>query len=168
MLDGFSKIEHLADNANEIKIAIWFHDIIYDSTKSDNEERSAELAYRLMIESKIDERVAKKVKKLILATKHNGGEKTTDEKIITDLDLAVLGLDKKTFDEYSELLHKESGFKSEKEYWKSRKKVLERFLNQKKLFKLDYFKKRYEKQAEKNLKEGIKEVDKILKEQHNS
>ncbi|MBN1175839.1 hypothetical protein JXA48_04305 [Candidatus Woesearchaeota archaeon] len=155
MLDGLNNSEDIAEDKTAIKIAIWFHDAIYDPTKKDNEEKSAELAYNQCIDNGILEEESQKIKKLILATKHSTTPQTNDEKIIADLDLVVLGLDLKTFKIYSEALRKEYDFVGEVQYWKNRKIVFERFLEQEKLFYTEFFKEKYEKQALKNIEWGI-------------
>lgn len=43
-LEEFQKARHLARNADEIEMALWFHDSVYNTHKSDNEEKSAVLA----------------------------------------------------------------------------------------------------------------------------
>lgn len=167
MLDGLTKIEQLAENINELKIAIWFHDVIYEPTKTNNEEESAKLAYKLLIEKGASEDCARKVQNLVMATKYTIIAKTNDEKLISDLDLAVLGLSKEIFIKYSDLLHQEYGFEGEEIYWKNRKIILERYVVDKNLFYHSYFKKRYEKQAIENLKFGIKEAKEKIIENSN-
>src|SRR5690606_31119292 len=45
-LATFAELAGLADSPHAVELAIWFHDAIYLPMRSDNEERSAELAQR--------------------------------------------------------------------------------------------------------------------------
>src|SRR5262245_16991626 len=49
--------------------AIWFHDVIYDTKKSDNEEKSAELAIKVLTELKVPNEIKDMARDMILATK---------------------------------------------------------------------------------------------------
>lgn len=46
MLETVDSLRSSACNLNAIQLAVWLHDVIYDSKASDNEERSAEFAER--------------------------------------------------------------------------------------------------------------------------
>ena len=43
-LREFDSVRHLAANPQAVEAAIWFHDVVYDGHRQDNEERSAEWA----------------------------------------------------------------------------------------------------------------------------
>src|SRR5687768_15734300 len=58
--------EHLA-----IEAALWFHDAIYDPTRHDNEERSADLAVARLSALALPPDFIAHVKRLVLATKHS-------------------------------------------------------------------------------------------------
>ena len=47
MLETVESLAALARNLNSVKLAVWLHDVIYDSRASDNEARSAEYAEQL-------------------------------------------------------------------------------------------------------------------------
>jgi len=159
MLQGFKNACSKIPYNETIEIAIWFHDAIYDPLKEDNEEQSAELAYNQCILNNIEEKIANNIKQLIMATKHGLIKpKNTEEKIIADLDLAVLGLDFQTFKKYGKAIKEEFTIINEKEYNKIQLKMLNDFLKQKELFHTEYFKNKYEKQARQNLKQAIEET----------
>src|SRR5690606_25169701 len=96
----------LADNPGAVGLAIGSHDVIYDPQALDNEERSAEwIAAHLSKDgirpSKIDQ-----IYNLIIATKNHQPE-STDESLICDLDLAILGQKPEIYDNYVEGIRQE-------------------------------------------------------------
>jgi predicted metal-dependent HD superfamily phosphohydrolase len=72
-----------------LEVAILFHDIIYDVTRKDNEEASANLLYRVSRSCFLDVNISD-VASLIMATTHTGGLVDKTDQFIADLDL--LGL----------------------------------------------------------------------------
>src|SRR5262249_26104334 len=86
-LDGVTGL-----NAREREIltaAIWWHDIVYDPTRPDNEEESARLA-----EENIAPDLRYEVGRLIRLTKtHNVQPNDRLGTIMTSIDLAILGAD---------------------------------------------------------------------------
>src|ERR1051325_7755552 len=46
-LDQFEAAKHLAEEPLAVELAIWFHDAVYDSRASANEERSVDLAAKV-------------------------------------------------------------------------------------------------------------------------
>jgi predicted metal-dependent HD superfamily phosphohydrolase len=133
-----------------VEKAIWFHDAIYVINENiDNELLSWQFADQLLASHGVSRLF---LKDLILATKH---EETLidsfETKIMADIDLAIFGKDKHTFDNYEENIRKEYEMFNEKEYKEGRKKVLKYFLDKKQIYYTEYFKNKYEDQARKNL-----------------
>src|SRR5262245_16777562 len=83
-----------------IEVALWFHDAIYDPRRSDNEQRSAELAAARLSEVKLPDDFIHEVTRLILATVHKSSPVAADEQLIVDIDLAILGQPQEIFDAY--------------------------------------------------------------------
>ncbi|WP_232730364.1 hypothetical protein [Lacinutrix sp. Bg11-31] len=52
-----------------VQFAIWYHDIVYKSSKKDNEEKSALFAEKRLNALNFDEKRIQIIKKLILSTK---------------------------------------------------------------------------------------------------
>lgn len=144
---------------NNLEIAILFHDVIYNTKEHDNEEKSAEFAERELRKSRFPENSIKDIKRLILATKHNYIPKEDDEKIITDIDLSILGKPKKTFEKYEEAIREEYSWVPEKLFREGRAKILQSFLDRKNIYQTPFFRKKYESQAKKNLEDSIKKLE---------
>ena len=68
-LKHFSNYRDQAEKPAEIEIAIWFHDAIYDTTKSGNEEQSADWAKSYLTQKSVNPQVIDRIVKMIIATK---------------------------------------------------------------------------------------------------
>jgi len=42
-LNEFDEVRNLANDPNAVELALWYHDVIYDTKRQDNEELSADL-----------------------------------------------------------------------------------------------------------------------------
>ena len=72
-------------------LAVWFHDVVYDTKVRDSEDRSAVFAREALNNLGIPEDVIQKVEGLIIATsKHENPDGENDYSIFLDGDLAVL------------------------------------------------------------------------------
>ena len=82
------------DDFNSIRFSVWFHDIIYEVDRSDDEERSADMAEAFLIKINYDKIKILNIKNLIRKTKNQQNTKSTDlfdPLIFLDLDLLILG-----------------------------------------------------------------------------
>jgi predicted metal-dependent HD superfamily phosphohydrolase len=87
------------DDLVAVRLAAWFHDAVYDPRRADNEECSALLAARVLTDLGVpDERVAT-VGRLVRSTAGHLGE-ATDEAMLADADLAVLGAEPAVYQAY--------------------------------------------------------------------
>jgi len=60
-----------AEHANEVELGLWFHDVVYDTHASDNEEQSAAWAKAALQNSEVAPEVTARVGQLILATRQS-------------------------------------------------------------------------------------------------
>lgn len=138
-----------------VETAIWFHDVIYDPQKGDNEHLSAEHASAFLGKTNVEEKKVSKIKNLICLTKHPANPLSNDEKILIDIDLMILGSEPKLYEEYEKWIRKEYSFVPNHLYKMGRKKLLKSFIERKKIFKTSFFVHRYETQARDNLEKAI-------------
>lgn len=139
----------------EVEAAIWFHDAVYDTHGVENEEKSARWGAEALVAGGIDERVAARVADLILETRHKGLAVDEDARIVVDVDLSILGSDENTFDRYEKLIREEYAWVPEEEYRVRRAAFLAGLLQRPVLFQTDFFRRRLEERARKNLKRSI-------------
>lgn len=149
-LEEFDQVRPLALRPDAVELAIWFHDAIYDPKAHDNEEQSANLLRSLMTSNETEEAA-----RLILATKHQTLPDDADTKLITDIDLVILGKPEEEFDEYERQIRHEYAWVPNKAFREGRAKVLRMFLNRASIYSTAAFRDRYESQAKENLQRSL-------------
>lgn len=140
--------------------AIWYHDIIYTSTKKDNEEKSAIFAEKRLKSLNFDQIRLKNVQNLIISTKKHQiiVEENSDNAYLLDFDLSILGTDWNTYQKYVQNIRKEYKIYPSFMYNPGRKKVLKHFLDRDYLYFTEYYRQRFEKKARENLKKEIESL----------
>ena len=160
LLNLFESLEDKIQNRNAVRFAIWFHDVIYNSRRNDNEAESARLASETLVKLDVNTETIEFVGDLILDTKsHSGRNLSYDAKLFLDMDLAILGTSEAIYKEYSKAIRTEYSWVSESTYRKGRKKVLKSFIERKRIYFTDEMKIRYEGQARKNISSEIRSLD---------
>ena len=69
-LEELERVRHLASNPDAVELALWYHDVIYDTTAKDSEEQSATLAIEVARNASLPDNFGQLVANLIMATKH--------------------------------------------------------------------------------------------------
>lgn len=145
-------------DGDAVLFAIWFHDIIYKSTRKDNEEKSAKRASDILQRLELEHSAVEKVNTFILSTKKHQVllEENEDNAYLLDFDLGVLGQPWETYSAYVTSIRKEYRLYPDLLYKPGRKKVLENFLHRDVIYFTDKYRVLYEKQARKNIEKEIK------------
>ena len=154
-LRELDEARRLAVRPRAIELAIWFHDVIYDGRRQDNEERSAELADVQLKRLEIGEALVREVHRLILLTRHDREPADVDGKLMVDIDLASLARPAEVFDENTRLIRREYPHVGEEDFARGRREMLGRFLARPRIYYTDFFFDRYEKRARENLTRAL-------------
>lgn len=144
-----------AEHPGEVAIAVWFHDAVYDTGRHDNEAESAAWAARVLREAGAAPAVTARVESLILATRHSVAAATADERLLVDIDLAILGAAPARFEEYDRQIRDEYGFVPEALFRARRAEVLRGFLARPAIFRTGAFAERFEQPARANLARAL-------------
>jgi predicted metal-dependent HD superfamily phosphohydrolase len=150
-------------DAEAVEAAIWFHDAIYDSTKGDNEERSAELAVQRLTGRAEPDRVLR-IKTMIEATATHqvpdlrGEAARLDAALLLDMDLSILGATPEQFDAYESAVRLEYAWVGDAAWRAGREAVLKSFLSRPHIFHTDIFRQRYETQARENISRSLERL----------
>jgi predicted metal-dependent HD superfamily phosphohydrolase len=92
VLDALARFGATALETPALFLAAWFHDAVYDSTASDNEEQSARLAETTLRHLGAPEAVVAETSRLILLTRtHVTADDDLAGRQLLDADLAILG-----------------------------------------------------------------------------
>lgn len=159
-------LEHMLNQFNAIKteisewdatlFALYYHDIIYNPLKSDNESKSADLAVKRMHELDVPIAIIEQTKTQILATKSHEISSDNDVNFFTDIDLSVLGQTWPIYAEYARNVRKEYAIYPDLIYNAGRKKVLNHFLAMDRIFKTEKLNSKFELQAKRNIEKELR------------
>jgi predicted metal-dependent HD superfamily phosphohydrolase len=136
--------------------AIWFHDAIYDATRSDNEADSARLAAERLSAAGTGQAIIDEVSRLILLTAgHSVQAGDAIGARLVSIDLSILGATPDRYDAYADAIRFEYGHVPEPLYRAGRAAILSRFLEGGRLFADPVWADRFEARARANLTREI-------------
>jgi predicted metal-dependent HD superfamily phosphohydrolase len=146
-LDALARVDLSSLEREILSEAIWWHDVVYDATRPDNEELSAQLA-----EQHVREDLRHEVGRLIRLTKTHAvqpGDRLGA--ILISIDLSILGAEPARYDAYAAAIRQEFIHVPEGDYRAGRAKVLGQFAARPVIFPDAAFAARYDRQARENL-----------------
>jgi predicted metal-dependent HD superfamily phosphohydrolase len=158
VLDCLARLDEAAppdERRDLVEAAIWFHDVVYDSRRTDNEERSAEWAADAL--GSAGAAVTERVADLIRATAHATPPRDPESALLCDIDLSILGRTAEEFDEYQRRIREEYAWVPAPLYRAGRTRILGAFLQRERLYLTSYFRDRYESAARENLRRALAE-----------
>lgn len=134
-----------------LQLAIWYHDIIYNPLKKNNEQKSADY-FKKLFSQFLNEKQLLEVDNMIVSTaKHMPISDSHDLSLLLDFDLAILSTESSIYKAYSEAIRKEYWIYPDFLYHKGRRKVLKHFLERPQIYFNGFFREKNEKQARENL-----------------
>lgn len=127
--------------------AIWWHDVVYDATRPDNEELSARLA-----EAHLRLDLRHEVGRLIrLTSTHQVEPGDSLGAVLISIDLSILGAEPARYDAYAAAIRKEFAHVPDRDYRAGRSRVLSLFAARPFIFPDVVFAEKYDRQARENL-----------------
>lgn len=167
-LDDFDQCVENIKMPDQLELAIWLHDIIYEPRSFENEQRSSDWAITILPKIGITYPVIGKVAELILATRHNIVPTDIDAMFMVDIDLAILGSRPEIYTQYEHKIRKEYQWIPELIYLQAREQLLESLLDRKYVYTTSFFRDLYENQVRANLQHSINIMrnQKLLHENH--
>lgn len=146
------------ERAEEVELALWFHDAVYNTRKKDNEERSAEWARDSVLAAGLSPDLAGRIHGLVMATVHNAVPIGKDAAVLVDIDLSILGSESARFDEYEMQVQQEYSWVPGPLYRSGRRKILQEFVSRQSIYTTEYFRDRYEAQARSNIARSLERL----------
>lgn len=110
----FDRLDELHDSLAEparVWMAAWYHDILYDTHRKDNEARSADRASMELPGLGAAPDLVGRVDALIRATaSHQDGGQDEDDALFLDVDYSILGAPSEVYDRYAKGVREEYGW----------------------------------------------------------
>ena len=163
----FGQFDQVKNNLHEphiIALALLYHDVIYEPTRSDNELKSAEYAVESLT-GYLSAEQCQHIYTLIMMTashqidkwsnKVKEREEYSDAAYLLDMDLSILGSSWSVYEHYSHAVRQEYAHVSDDDYRVGRMAVLKELQAHPTLYLTDYYYERLEKQARKNIEHEI-------------
>ncbi|MGW2258055.1 HD domain-containing protein [Streptomyces sp. NPDC004749] len=159
VLDHVDSLAGHADDPGLVRLAAWFHDAVYRPDRSENEERSAQLAERALAEAGLDEDGTREVARLVrLTVTHAAEPGDRNGAVLCDADLAVLASEPDAYAAYAAAVREEYGFVPDDAFRAGRAAVLEQLLALPRLFRTPYGAEKWEAPARANLAAELREL----------
>jgi len=156
VLTTLDKYESLAEHKGELELGLWFHDAVYQPYSTTNEFNSAEWARQFLEQSQVSSRSTDLVVRLINATSHTKKPDVSDERLILDIDLSVLGQSEDVYAEYSDGVRHEFRRVPYYLYRKKRKSLLLKFLSRARIYSTEGFFLALEDKARSNIRREVR------------
>jgi predicted metal-dependent HD superfamily phosphohydrolase len=130
------ELEAAAADPAAVRLAAWYHDVVYDPQRSDNEQVSAERARAGLRGLVPGERVAEVARLVLLTTGHDPAPDDANGAVLCDADLAVLAGPPDAYATYASAVREEYRHLSDAEFTAGRIAVLEHLLALPALYRL--------------------------------
>lgn len=159
-LTWFDQVKSQLQNPLAVELAVWFHDVIYDVKRSDNELQSGYYAVTALTNLGISASLSQRVHELILLTRHPNrpdplSVDMQDQALLLDIDLSVLGQAQDVYQVYETAIRAEYQHVPSWLYKFARKRLLKAFLKQPVIYHSSYFQEKFESQARLNIQSAL-------------
>lgn len=136
LLGHLERHRALVQEPSLVTAAIWYHDVVYDTHRDDNEERSAVFAQSELASAAWSEPAIRRVAEMILATRHHQADATdSDMLVFLDLDLSILGARSDAYADYCSAVRAEYQWVPEGDYVKARSSFLRAFMARESIYR---------------------------------
>jgi predicted metal-dependent HD superfamily phosphohydrolase len=126
-----------AADPDAVRLAAWYHDVVYDPEGTDNEQMSAERARAGLRGLVADERLDEVARLVRLTAGHDPAPDDANGAVLCDADLAVLAAPPEAYAAYASAIRLEYGHLSDEEFTAGRIAVLEHLLALPTLYRTD-------------------------------
>ncbi len=139
-----------------VAIAAWTHDVVYDARPGEDERASAAWTRDELTHARVPEAEITRAEDLVLCTiTHAAPDDDLLATALLDADLAVLGADKATYEEYASGVREEYSIYSDEDWRAGRSAVLTNLLDRPRLYRSEIGRARWESKARENLADEL-------------
>jgi predicted metal-dependent HD superfamily phosphohydrolase len=141
-----------------LRLATYFHDAIYDTRATDNEEKSAELAVSCLSRVTRDRGLVDQVSRMVLSTKMHIPDQTIPHlsEVFLDCDLLILAAEPALYESYTRQIRLEYMQYDDESYRAGRIGIMKNFLQREKIFYTEGVRERFEARARSNIARELK------------
>lgn len=158
ILAGVEDLADLADDADAVRLAAWYHDCVYQG-RPDDEERSAVRAEndlsRLGVPAQLVDEVARLVR---MTVSHDPAPGDHNAEVLSDADLAALALPMEDYRRNTEAIRAEYAHVPDELFRKGRRLVLQALLEGQGVFRTEPGRQRWEAAAQRNLRAELADL----------
>ena len=152
----------LTKEPDKVEWALWFHDAIYDPRAEDNDEKSAALVKDCLTGAGLRRDYVEAVCRLVMVTKSHDVGSVMHAGVMVDVDLAILGQPEERFCEYEAQIGEEYGWVPRNIFAQKRAAILDRFSARERIYSTDWFHKKHEERARRNLEMSIRNLKRLF------
>jgi predicted metal-dependent HD superfamily phosphohydrolase len=158
----FDCLERHADEIEDparLAFATWYHDVVYDPRRQDNEAKSAERAMKELDDLGAGPDLRSHVVQLVLATRdHASGGRDYDDDIFLDADFAILGAPEAEYKTYIGQVREEYAHLDDAAWNRGRSAFLSKTASRPRLFRTGIFEGEYAQQARTNIQWELEQL----------
>ena len=159
LLAWLAHCQPLAISPVRIEAAIWFHDAVYEPERTDNEQRSAELAEFELHALGWPDADVRSVAAMVRATRlHEAPAGDADTRLFLDLDLSVLAQSPAQYAAYRDAIRAEYAWVDADRYREGRQRVLRAFTAREHIYFTPELREAWEPSARRNLANELAEL----------
>ena len=152
LFDRFDEAERYLKNPSAVVAAIFFHDVVYDTRRRDNEERSVEWFDARASQAGRGPAFYAATRAGILSSKtHTPNPEFPDTAYFIDMDLSILGASPERYIEYAATIREEFRWVEAERYREGRAEVLATFLARDTLYCSPWGVSRFQDSARRNI-----------------
>jgi len=152
MVAELQTVKSLIQDWDTVLFSAFYHDIVYDPKRADNEELSAKFAKNVLFSLNYSQPKTERCIQQIIATKMHSAAEDSDTNFLLDADVAILGTDWEDYKIYADAVRKEFSHVPDAAFRLGRSGVMQRFLSMQRIYQTSHFYDKYEAQARLNIK----------------
>jgi predicted metal-dependent HD superfamily phosphohydrolase len=145
-----------------VAFSVFYHDIIYNVLRKDNEPRSAQVAVKRLQALQVPAEKTEQVKIYIEATQTHAVTAavahTGDLQLFLDFDMSILGAPWDNYEAYTRQVRREYRIYPNKLYYPGRRQFLQHCLQAEFIFQTPVFRERLEARARENMARELEEI----------
>lgn len=156
LFEQFEQVELNLKQPHIVALALFYHDVIYEPKRADNELKSAEYAQKVLSKYLIASQIERIYSLIMMTAKHQLKDRTDlDAAYLLDMDLSMLGATWSEYDHYAKAVRQEYSHVPLADYRQGRTEVLQGLLDHPRIYLTDHYYQRLETQARKNIEREI-------------